>query len=349
MKAAVFHAPGDMRIETVPTPTIGDDDVLLKIHACAICGTDQRIFRHGHKAVKPPHILGHEIAATVSAVGKNVTDCRVGDKVCLDPIVACGTCSCCKRGLTNLCLVFKQTTEAFGYFYPGGFAEYMAVPGRAVRRGTLLRVPAGLSLDQAAIAEPMACALNGMTTSQMSVGESIVIIGTGPIGCMHISLARNLGAARIIVAEIQPDRLEMARRFGADRYVNPQTEDLTAAVMQETDGLGASVVMVAVSNRMAQQNAVALAAPRGRVNFFGGLPKDDFQVTVDSNAVHYKELYLHGTSGTTGAKIETCMALMAAGRMPGREFITRTLALDELPGYLAAGQFGNDLKVIVKP
>jgi L-iditol 2-dehydrogenase len=107
--------------------------------------------------------------------------------------------------------------------------------------------------------------------------------------------------------------------------------------------------MVAVSNRMAQQNAIALAAPRGRVNFFGGLPKDDFMVSVDSNAVHYKELYIHGTSGTTATKIETCMALMAAGRVPGRAFITRTLALDELPGYLSAGQFGNDLKVIVKP
>lgn len=349
MKAAVLYKPGDLRIENVPTPSFGDEDVLLKVGACAICGTDIRIFKHGHPHLTKPTIPGHETAGTIADMGSKVKGYEVGEKVAVDPIVSCGCCNYCKKGLTNLCLTFKQTTEAFGYFYPGGFAEYMAIPAKAIGRGNLIKVPGGLSLEEAAIAEPMACALNGQMRSSVGVGDHVLIVGAGPIGCMHISIAKTLGATKVLISEFQTTRLEMAKRFGADRYINPQKENLMAAVMEETSGIGPTVIMIAAPAKKAQEDSLELAASRARINFFGGLPKDDSIARIDSNLVHYKELSIQGTSGTTASHINTCIELMAGKRVEGAKFISRTISLEELPAMMLEAQEGKYLKIVVKP
>jgi L-iditol 2-dehydrogenase len=282
-------------------------------------------------------------------MGSKVKGYEAGERVVVSPIVSCGVCHFCRKGFTNLCLAFKETAEAFGYSYQGGFAEYMAIPAKAIRRGNLIKVPAGLSLEEAALAEPMACALNGQMVSGVGVGDHLLVVGAGPIGCMHIGLAKTLGATKVMISELRTERLAMARQFGADRYINPREEDLRAAVLEETGGVGPSVVMIAAPSKKAQEDAIELAANRARINFFGGLPKDDSVARIDSNLVHYKELSIQGTSGTTNFHINTCIELMVGGRLEAGRFISKTISLEELPAMMVEAQEGKYLKVVVKP
>jgi len=345
MKAAVFYGIKDMRIEEQPIPRFADDEILLKVEACAICGTDVRIFHHGHHNVHPPQIIGHEIAGVVADKGSRVTGYQVGDRVAVAPIVHCGVCFFCRRGQTNLCQNFK----ALGYHYPGGFAEYMVIPRRVVEGGNLNRIPDNLSFEEAAIAEPLACALNGQLLSQVGVGDYVLIVGAGPVGCMHIALARSLGASRVIVSEIKEDRLELARHFGADYYLNPQKEDVGKVLQEITEGIGPTVIIIAAPARKAQEEALLYAAPRARINLFGGLPGDDRLVQLDANLIHYREIFVHGTSGSTPLHNALALSLMASGRVDGKRFISKVVSLEELPEALEEASTGKFLKIVVKP
>ena len=236
MKAAVFYGPGDIRVEDKPKPDIGDNDILIKIEACAICGTDLRIFRSGHRGVKPPQIIGHENAGIIFEMGKNVKNFKVGDRVTIDPIVSCGYCYYCRKGLTNLCSTFKETAEAFGYYYPGGFAEYMAIPAKAIKRGNIIPIPESMSFEEAALAEPMGCALNGELLARIGAGDTVLIVGAGPVGVMHANLAKILGAAKIIISELEDNRLKVAKEMeAADYYINPAREDLKKLLAHTKD------------------------------------------------------------------------------------------------------------------
>ena len=350
MKAAVFYGPGDVRVESKPKPDIGDDDILVKIEASAICGTDLRIFRSGHHALNPPQIIGHENAGVVAEKGKNVKDFKIGDRVTIDPIVSCGWCYYCRKGMTNLCLTFKKTIEAFGYYYPGGFAEYMAVPGKAIKRGNVICIPDSISFEEAAIAEPMGCALNGELLVQTGIGDTVLIVGAGPVGTMHASLARILGATKIIISELVENRLKMAKDMKvADYYINPAKEDLKQFLADVTDGIGPNVIMIAASSKKAQEEAVELAANKAHICFFGGLPKGDNIARIDSNLVHYKELFLNGSSGATTEHIKICIDLMSGKRIDGKKFISKIIRLEEISGIMSEIAEGRYLKVIVRP
>jgi len=349
MKAAVYYGIEDLRVEETAVPRIGDRDVLLRVGACAICGTDVKVYNYGYKTLEPPLITGHEIAGTIVDKGRNVEGHEIGERVCVVPIVSCGRCYYCRRGMTHLCIEFSKNTEAFGFYYPGGFAEYMAVPDKAVRGGNLIRVPDGVSDEEASIAEPMACALNGQMLAGVGIGDTVLVIGAGPIGCMHAALSRALGAATVIVSEPRKERLEQARQFGADYYVNPEKEDLKAVVMEMSGGIGANVVMIATGSRTAQESALELSANRAHIDFFGGLPKDNSIVYLDSNMIHYKEIYIHGSSGSTALQIKTCIDLMSRKRVEGKRFISRVVSLEELPKMVVEAKSWSELKVVVKP
>lgn len=349
MKAAVYYGIEDLRVEKTEVPRIGNGGVLLRIDACAICGTDVKMYHHGYKTLKPPTIMGHEISGTIVDKGQNVEGYEVGERVCVVPIVSCGHCYYCRRGMTHLCIEFSKTTDAFGFSYPGGFAEYMAVPEKAVRGGNLIRVPEGLSDEEASIAEPMACALNGQMLAGVGIGDTVLVIGAGPIGCMHAALSRALGATTVIVSEPRKERLEQARQFGADYYVNPGKEDLKKLVMEVTGGIGANVIMIAAGSRAAQESALEIAANRAHIDFFGGLPKDDSTVHLDSNMIHYKEVYIHGSSGSTATQIKTCLDLMSGKRVEGKRFISRVVSIEDLPQMMVEAGSWSELKVVVKP
>jgi len=349
MKAALYYGIEDLRIEERQVPEIGENDVLLKVNACAICGTDVKVFMHGYKNMKLPQIVGHEISGRIAEKGHNVQGFEIGDRVAVVPIVSCGECYYCRRGLTNLCVTFQQQTEAFGFYHPGGFAEYMAIPGRAIQRGNLIKVPENVGDEEAALAEPMACALNGEMIAGVGIGDHVLIIGAGPIGCMHISLAKTLGATMVIVSEISDKRLQLARQFGADYYVNPEVEDLKKVVNEVTEGIGPTVIIIAAPSQEAQQMSLEIAANRARIDFFGGLPKDDSSVMLDSNLIHYKEIYIHGSSGSTAAQIKMCLDFMQGKRIDGKRFISKEISLDEMPRMMYEVQKGELLKIIVKP
>ena len=350
MKAAVFYGPGDFRVEDKPKPDIGDEDILIKIKACAICGTDLRIFQSGHHGVKPPQILGHEIAGIIEEKGANVKDFKIGNRVTIDPIVSCGYCYYCRKGITNLCSTFKKTTEAFGYYYPGGFAEYMAVPDKVIKRGNVISIPESMSFEEAAIAEPMGCALNGELLAQTGPGDAVLIVGAGPVGVMHASLARILGATKIIISELAENRLKMANDMEvADYYINPNKRDLRQFLANITDGIGPNVIVVAAPSRKSQEEAVELAANRAHICFFGGLPEGNHFAQIDSNLVHYKEIFLHGSSGATTEYIKTCIDFMGGKRIDGKTFISKVIGLEEISDIMSEIAEGKHLKVVVKP
>ncbi|MBN1298884.1 MAG: zinc-dependent dehydrogenase [Actinobacteria bacterium] len=350
MKAAVYYGPNDIRVEEKPVPQVGPDDILIKVEASSICGTDLRIFKSGHHAVKPPQIIGHENAGTVAKVGANVEKYKVGDRVAIDPIVSCGYCYYCRRGITNLCSTFKKTIEAFGYYYPGGFAEYMLVPGKAIARGNVIPVPEGMSFEEAAIAEPMACALNAQILARVGAGNSVLVIGAGPVGMMHAALSRILGATKVIISEVSENRLEMAKKAAiSDYYINPEEKDLKSYLMEITDGIGPDVIMIAAPSKAAQEDSVQLIANQGRICFFGGLPKNDYTACLDSNLIHYKEIFIHGSSGATTEHIKMCIEFMGGKRIDGSKFISGTCSLEEIPEYLQQISEGKHLKVVVKP
>src|SRR6266542_486872 len=246
MQAAVFRGPNQMELREIPRPDPGPGEVLIRVGACAVCGTDLRIFAGGKtRGVYPPRVLGHEIAGQVIALGPGAdqyTDVKPGDRVAVPPGVPCLACRFCNTGHENLC----KRRKGLGYFYDGGFAEYMIVPDVAVRHGLLYHVPDSLSDAEAAIAEPLACVVNGQSKSQVKLGDVVVITGAGPIGLMHLQLSRLAGARKILVSEPSAERRALAAELGATRTVDPTTENLEQIVSEESNGDGADVVIAAI-------------------------------------------------------------------------------------------------------
>lgn len=345
MKAQVFYGPQDMRFEEIPTPSPKEGELLLKVEACAVCGTDVRIYYSGHHNVKPPQVIGHEITATIAEIGKGVEGYNVGEKITVVTPVGCGHCKYCLAGKVNLCSSFR----AIGYNFPGGFAEYMILPQEAVRQGNALKLPANADLETSALIEPLSCVLNGQDYLNIGFTDTVVVIGSGPIGCMHTAVARAKGASKIILADIQAKRLEMAEPFGADLFVDSSKEDLVEVVKRETDGLGADVVIVAAPSGQAQEQALQMVAKRGRISFFGGLPGDRANITLNSNIVHYNEISIFGAYASTPYHYYEAAKLLASKRVNMEKLITHILPLEDLVKGIELVRQGEALKVLIKP
>ena len=345
MKAAVFYGPGDLRVTDIPRPTIAETELLVQVAACAICGSDARTFRHGARNISRPVVLGHEVSGTVAEVGAAVSNFAVGQRVAIAPAIPCGECRYCRCGAETMC----EALRSIGYEFDGGLAEFVAVPACAVRAGCVNRVPENVPLSDAAIAEPLACVLNAQELTGVGENDTVVIIGAGPVGCLHASLARQRGASRVIVVDIRPERLEMARLLGPDVCIDGSREDVQGRVLEETNGVGASVVIVAAPSQTAQEQSVFLAARRGRINFFGGLPKSNPLISLDSNAVHYRELTIVGSYGSRPAHNRMALDLIASGRIRVHPLIGLELPLDRVMDALLAVEHGRVLKVVVRP
>ena len=346
MKAAVYLAPENMVVKEVEEPKCGPGEVKLKVGACAICGTDVRIYFFGQKNVKPPAIVGHEIAGTIVEIGKGVEGLKVGQKACVITPVGCGRCRYCRAGKHNLCVDFR----AIGYDFPGGFAQYITLNSIAVTQGNVLPIPDGVPFDEAALVEPLSCAINGQTYLNIGIGDSVVIIGAGPIGCMHLELAKSQGATKTIMVDVAPAKLDLVRsRFEADLFIDSSREDPVKRVMDETGGGGADVVIVACSAHVAQQQAVAMAAKLGRVSFFAGLPKDKPTIEFDSNALHYREISLFGAYASHATEYMSALALVASRKVDARKLISHRVPLEGLAEAIRTVRAGNSLKIVVEP
>jgi L-iditol 2-dehydrogenase len=344
VKVARFHSPGDIRVEDAAEPVPGPGEVKIRVGNCSTCGTDVKIFRYGHHHIRPPRVMGHEIAGEIVDVGEGVTGWALGDRVQVIAAIPCGHCEECRRGHLTVC----PNQESMGYHYDGGFAEYTVVPAKVLAVDGLNRVPEGLDFAQASVAEPLACVLNGQELARVGDGDDVVIIGAGPIGCLHVRLARSRGAARVFLADLNADRLTMsAERVRPDAAL--RGADLVDEVLKLTDGRGADVVITAAASGAAQEQALQMAARQGRISFFGGLPKDNPTIACDSNLVHYRELTIVGANGSSPRHNARALDLIASGAVPVADLITHRLPLaDVLEGIDIVGR-GTAIKVTIEP
>jgi L-iditol 2-dehydrogenase len=349
MKAAFYLGPGNFEVRETPKPEATDGEVLLKVDACSVCGTDIRIFKSGHPKVTPPHITGHEICGVIQQVGKGVQGLKEGQRVTVVTEVGCGQCDFCRRGKQNLCYAVSQELNAVGYKFQGGFAEYMPMVEAAVTQGCVLPVPDHLSNEEVCLIEPLSCVINGQEYLNITIGDTVAVFGAGPIGSMHIALARAKGASKIFLIEPMAERQKMAERFGPDAIIDPNDGDPVQQILDLTNGNGVSVAITACSVGVAQEQAVAMAAIQGRVCFFGGLPKDKPTINLNSNTVHYKELSLFGAFASAGYQYSQALNLLATGQIDGKKFITHKFPLEQVVEGIQTSMRGEALKVAIEP
>ena len=324
MLAAVLYGSEDLRMERVPIPRIGAGELLLRVGAALTCGTDLKVYRRGYHAMmlKPPVVFGHEAAGVVAEVGAGVTTFRVGDRVLPLNSAPCDACYFCQHGQQNLCqdLLFNN----------GAYAQYMRIPARIVEKNTLL-IPKNVPLQHAALTEPLACVVLGLEACAARAGDTMVVIGAGPIGLMFVHAAK-LSGVRVIAVVKREDQIAAAHQFGATDVVRITTgQDTVAAVRELTgDRRGADVVIEAVARPATWEWAVGMVRKGGVVNFFGGPPSGTV-VGLDTNRLHYGDITLKATFHLTPATARTAFALITSGQFSSADFITRTAGLAEVP------------------
>jgi L-iditol 2-dehydrogenase len=344
MRVARFYAPGDLRLEDAPEPAPGPGEVKIRVHNCSTCGTDVKIFNHGHHHLDPPRVIGHEIAGEV--VESTLDEWRAGDRVQVIAAVPCGTCPDCVRGKMPVC----PNQTSVGYHYDGGFAEYLVVPRQVLAVDGLNRIPEGVSYAEASVAEPLACVLNGQELAGVGDGDDVVVVGAGPIGCLHVRLARARGARRVFLVELNRARLDMsAEKVHPDAAICGAEVNAVDEVLKLTDGRGVDVVITAAASGAAQEDALQMAARSGRISFFGGLPKDKPTITLDSNLVHYRELTIVGANGSSPAHNKKALELIASGQVPVKDLITHRLPLAEIHDAIKLVSSGSAIKVTIEP
>ena len=343
MNAAVLEDVGRLRLRRVRRPEPGPGEVVLKIEANTICGTDLRIVSGAKTAgVRPGVILGHEFAGRVAAVGDGVAGVPVGAQATCFIVVGCLRCAACQSGREHLC----ENLILFGYELDGGLAEYLLVPRVAMEHGNLVVVERELPATTLALAEPVSCCLNGARQVAVAPGETVVVLGAGPIGLLHIALARLAGAT--IFATGRPGRLEAALSLGATEAFDLTGDALTREIMQRTGGRGADVVIVAVGDLSLVNQALELAAFGGRVNYFAGFPKGS-AATMDPNLIHYRELLVSGGSNARRADVARAVGLLSSGALDVGSMVTHQFPLSELDEAMAAVRQRRGLKVAVVP
>ena len=347
MLAAIYHGPGDLRVEQAPVPATGPGEVLLKVQAASICGTDLRIFHGGHRKYPAGtiRIPGHEAVGEIVEIGSGLAGLETGQRVFVAPNMGCGHCEQCIAGNNNLCLDFN----AIGITLDGAFAEYLRVPAAAVQQGNLMPIEDGVDPAVAALIEPFACVLRGQKPLVIRPGEVVLVMGAGPIGIMHLLLARLRGAGRVLVSDLVPERLEQAMRMGADRAIDLGKEDQEEAVKAASGGRGADVVIVAAPAHQAQEAALQVAATGGRINFFGGLPKDRSTINFDSNILHYKELTVTATTACSTRDCREAARIVNSGRVDLSPLVSARYPLSEAVPAFAAAEDRRSLKIVLEP
>jgi L-iditol 2-dehydrogenase len=352
MRAAVWDGPGKMRVAEVEDPVCPEDGVLLRVTACGICGTDVRVFYNGDRRISPPWVLGHEISGEVIEVGPSAgpemadAGVAVGEHVHCISTLWCGRCRMCRSGNEHLCV----KGELMGFDYQGAYAELVAIPEIALKN--LFLIPAELSDEVATFADPLSDAICGHKDLDVGLDETVVVIGAGPVGTAHAAISRLEGAGHVLLLEASADRLDLAREILGDErvsYVDVSAVDGIAAVRAATDEIGADVVIVACSNSEAQEQAMEMAAPRGRVLFFGGLPKGTTHIRFPSNILHYGEVQVLGSYASRHRDQVHALDMLAADVGGLRRVVSDVVELDGAPEAFERIKAGRVLKIVVRP
>jgi L-iditol 2-dehydrogenase len=278
-------------------------------------------------------------------VGAEVTRIKKGDRIALGADVPCGTCYWCTNGMGTNCAI----NYAVGYQFPGGFQQYMVLNETILKFGPVSPIPDDLGYDQAALAEPLACAINGLELAQFGLGKSLCIIGLGPIGCMMLELSKVLGASRVFAAQRSTARLQIARQFREDaRFISTGEEDLVETVMRETNGEGVDLAITTAGTVRAQEDAIAMVRHRGYVNLFGGL-KNQPRLCIDSNLIHYKECFVMGSHGSLPRHHSKAVQLIVRGDVQATRYLSKVFPLKEIERAFEYHESRRGLKVVVDP
>jgi L-iditol 2-dehydrogenase len=346
MTAAVFEGVENITIQQVEIPKIQSGDLLMKVGAAAICGTDVRIF-YGKKTkgVRTPSILGHEFAGEIVDVGEDVAGWQAGDRVTVAPVIACGECYYCRHDLQNIC----SNRTAMGYEYDGAFAEYVRIPETAVKAGNIFRLPAQLTNEEAAISEPLSCCINGQENMGGVIpGDKVLIIGMGPIGSMHMLLVKAVPETQVLVSDPSSERRELAAAYGADHVIDPTSVDLKETVLQYSDNIGVDKVIIAVGIAGMVNDLLGMLRKGGAINFFAGFPAGS-QSTIDPNLIHYGQIHVSGASASKPQHFETALMAIAGGNVPAKSVISHTYPLGEFDQALKTAINLSGMKTVVIP
>ena len=338
MKVAVYHSQQDIRIEEMPKPEIGEDEILVEMKACGICGSD---LMDWYLKTRAPLVLGHEPAGVIVKAGSKVRDFNLGDRVFVHHHVACLTCHYCTHGDYTLCERFHRTN-----IKPGGFAEYFRVPAPNLQIDTL-KIPEKLSFEEATLIEPIGCCVRAFRKSGIQVGDSVVIIGAGTTGVIHTALSKIFGAAKTVVSDLFDFRLRMAEKFGADVTVNPEREDLTEIVKAETDGVGADLVIVAAPSIEAYKAGLSVCRKGGKLCVFAPTKPGEY-LQISPKELFFSEIQIIPSYSTSHLETRTALELIKSGRINAKGLITHRFKLaDTAEAFKTALENKESLKVIV--
>lgn len=345
MKAVILYGPNNFDSGEFDKPQIGDNDILLKMKSAAICGTDIRILEGKKtKGVRYPSIIGHEICGIIDEIGKNVKCYNIGDKVAIANVMPCKSCHSCLTGRENACL----NRKAIGYEYNGGFAEYVLIPDIFVDGGNVVKLPENVSFEEGALIEPLACCIRGMKNAGTGFNDTVLILGAGPIGLMHLQLAKIAGAKQVIVSEPINSRREKALKLGADRVVNPNEEDLSKIIMTMTDGIGADIIIMAIGVPAIVNSTIKLCRKGGTVNLFAGFAGTG-ESTIEVNTIHYNEITLNGSTAYKREDYLQSKDIVVSKKINLKEIITHRFKIDEFKKAYEVCKSGEGLKVIIEP
>lgn len=342
MKAVVYYDMKDFRLEDIPVPQIGPEEILVEVKACGICSTD--IFKAKYGKAKPGAVLGHEISGEVAGIGPEVIDFKVGDRVGVLHHAPCGACYFCLRGQEPLCDQYRR-----GGVIPGGFSEYIRVLPELARK-TVLRIPDSLTYEEATMTEPTACGVRALSQCKIALGDRVLVIGDGPMGLLLSILAKYFGASQIILSGHHDFRLRIAEKLGVDYAYNAQEVNMEDKVKYLTNGKGTDIVIVAVASTAVVQEALKMAREGGKICLFGDfrdVPQPPVQVAPDLMISQNK--FLFGSWGCSPRDYQTALNMIKMGRVPARELITHTFPMERFREALGLMEKkGECLRVVIQ-
>ncbi|MDC0937194.1 alcohol dehydrogenase catalytic domain-containing protein [Pirellulales bacterium] len=345
MLAATFTQGGEFKVQDIPAPEAAAGELLLRVRAASICGTDLKIIRSGHRKLSDGQriVLGHEFVGTIEAIGDGVDTFTMGQRVGVAPNAGCGRCEGCLRGEANYCPDFT----AFGIDRDGAHASLVRIPARHILQGNVISIPEAVSNREASLLEPLSCAIGGIRAARIQMGDTVLIYGAGPMGLLLAMLCRASGAARLIMVDLVEQRLAQAKQLGADEVISPAQQSVVDRVRDITEGRGIDVAITACPVASVQAEAIGLLAPYGRLCLFGGLPKGSENVSMDTNAIHYKNLIVSGSTGGSVEDYQRGLNLVQSGQVDLLQIASDFISLEDLAYAYHVALEGAQGKVVL--
>lgn len=343
MKAALMYGPNDIRIEEMKRPACPEGGFVLKVCAIGLCGSDIRNLTTDSKKGRYPHVFGHEMVGMIDEISETTKNYKVGDRVYVHPGNHCLECEECRSGHSENCVNHESYTDR-----QGGFAEFAPVTKAQAEKDSVYKIPEDVSFERASLGEPLSSVYACQENIQVGFGDTVVIIGAGPIGCFHSRLAKLRGAKKVIMIEINDQRLEMTKQFGVDHTINSTKTDPVKEVKELTNGKGADKVISANPSTQTQAQSIFMARKGGIVVFFGGVAKGAM-TELDTNYIHYHNLWIYGHYGANSMQVQRAFELAISDEFGADQFITHVLPLSMIKEAIELTRTGEAIKVVLFP